>query len=33
MDYCKFGDVATWDHKNQSFLCKWTPKEIAKFFK
>lgn len=33
MDYCKYGDVASWDHKIQKFITKWSLKHIAKFFK
>lgn len=33
MDYCKFGDISVWNHKNQTFVCKWPFKKVAKFFK
>lgn len=33
MDYCKFGDIATWDSKKQTFHCKWELKKVAKFFR
>jgi hypothetical protein len=33
MDYCKHGDIAIWNHKNQTFMTKWTPKQLAKYYK
>lgn len=33
MDYCKYGDIAEWDHKKLVFVTKWKLKNLAKFLK